>query len=111
MTCDMLAEQIGASRYSIMRYESGETEPPLRDLTKMAALFGIEVDMLYDDYYDFLAYPYSQKIKECRQQRKLTQRELGAMVGVAAGTVKRWESGRHNVTREMWKELKRLKLM
>lgn len=105
MSCNTLAELTGVSRFAIMRYESGETEPTLADLKKIAAVLGIEADKLYDNYYRFLDYPYTTKMKEVRKERKLLQRELGEMLGVAAGTVKRWESGRHTVTRQMWEYL------
>jgi transcriptional regulator with XRE-family HTH domain len=111
MNCDTLAELTGISRYSIMRYESGETEPSLDDLKKMAAIFGIEADKLFDDYYRFLDYPYTQKLKEARAERKLTQRKLGKVMGVATTTVKRWEYGGHVVTREAWGKLKQLKVI
>ena len=51
---ETLAEFVGLSRYTIMRYESGETEPPLEDMKKIATALEIEPDMLYDDYYRFL---------------------------------------------------------
>lgn len=107
----MLAELVGLSRYAIMRYESGESEPALADFKKMVDIFEIEADKLYDDYYRFLNYPYSQKIREIRKGKKMVQREFGELLGVTAGTVKRWESGRHEVTRDMWKKLKTKKLL
>lgn len=111
VTCDMLAELVGVSRYAIMRYETGETEPSLENLRQMATIFDIDADKLYDDYYRFLDYPYSSKIREVRKARKMVQREFGEKLGVTAGTVKRWESGQHGVTRNMWETLKALAII
>lgn len=105
MDCNTLAELIRVSRFAIMRYESGETEPTLEDLKKMAVVFGIEADKLYDDYYRFLDYPYTRKIREIRKEQQMTQREFGGLLGVTVSTVKRWESGRHNVPRDVWEKL------
>jgi len=107
----MLAEFIGVSRYAIMRYERGETEPALEDLRKMADVFEIEADKLYDDYYRFLDYPYFRKIREIRRGKGVTQGEFGKLLDVTAGSVKRWESGEHRVTRDMWEKLKAEKLL
>jgi transcriptional regulator with XRE-family HTH domain len=110
MNCDTLAELTGISRYSIMRYESGETEPSLDDLKKMAAVLGIEADKLFDDYYRFLDYPYTQKLKEARAEKKITQRKLAEIMGVTAMTAKRWEYGGHVVVRGTWEMMKRFRL-
>jgi len=106
MTGNTLAELVGLSRYAIMDYENGVTEPSLEDLNKMAVALNIEADKLYDDYYRFLDYPFSVKIKEIRKEHNLLQRELGAMLGLNRRTIERWESGRNKVTREMWEKFK-----
>jgi len=111
MKGDTLAEEIGMSRYAIMAYENSRTEPSLSDLDEMAAVFEIEVDKLYDDYYKFLAYPYSEKIKEIRKDKNLYQRELAEILSVATNTVKRWEWQENTVSRETWDKLKDLELL
>jgi transcriptional regulator with XRE-family HTH domain len=111
MNSDKLAELIGLSRYAIMHYENNQTEPKLEDLKKMASVLDIEVDMLYDDYYRFLDYPYYVKMKEFRIERGLLQREFGAILGVGRRTVERWEHGRNEVTRERWEQFKHLRFL
>ena len=106
-----LAELIGLSRYSILHYENNQTEPLLSDLKKMAAVLDIEADKLFDDYYHFLDYPYSTRIKQLRKEHGLLQRELGAMLYVGRRAVERWETGKATVTRETWEQLKTLGLL
>ena len=108
MKGDTLAELVGLSRYSIMGYENGQTEPLLDDLKNIATVLEIEADKLFDDYYRFLDYPYSKKIKQIRTEHGLLQRELGAMLGINRRAVERWEHGKNKVTREMWGKLKTL---
>ena len=79
---ETLAERIGLSRYAIMYYENNQSEPTLGDLKNIAAALGVEADMLYDGYYRFLDYPYSEGIKKIRSEHSLLQRELGEMLGV-----------------------------
>jgi transcriptional regulator with XRE-family HTH domain len=111
MKCDTLASLIGMSRFAVMRYESGETEPLLQDLKNIASALEIEADKLFDDYYRFLDYPYSKKIKSIRKENNLLQRELGNILGISRRAVELWEHGATKVTREMWKNLKLLKLL
>ncbi len=111
MKGNTLADLIGISRYAIIDYGNNQTEPLLDDLKKTANTLDIEVDKLYDDYYRFLARPYSEKIKQIRMDNNLLQRELGEMFGVGRLAVERWEHGRNKVTRTVWEKLKSLNLL
>jgi len=111
MNGDTLADLAGMSRYAIMYYENSQTEPLLEDLKAIANALNIEADMLYDDYYRFLDYPYTAKIKQVREEHGLLQRELGVMLGVTRRAVERWEHGRNRVTRNVWDKLKTLNLL
>ena len=104
----MLAAMVGLSRYAIMYYENNQTEPLLEDLKKIAAALGIEADMLYDDYYRFLDYPYGEKIKEIRNNHGLFQHQLAKMLGADRRTIERWEHGRGVIKRATWEKLKSL---
>jgi len=106
-----LAELVGTSRYAIMYYENEKTEPPLDDLKKIAAVLDIEADKLFDDYYRFLDYPYSARIRQLRKEMKLSQGDFGAMLGVGKVAVQRWEQGKTVITRQSWEKLQHLKLL
>ena len=106
-----LAEFVGLSRYAIMYYENNQSEPLLEDLKKIAAALEIEADMLYDDYYRFLDYPYGEKIREIRKEHGLFQRQLAKMLGSDRRTIERWEHGRGEVKRKIWENLKSLGLL
>ena len=107
----MLAEKAGLSRYTIFDYENGVSEPSLEVLSKIAEALDIEADKLYDDYYNFLNYPYCVKVRKIRTEHSLFQRELAELLGMGRRAVERWESGKTTVTREMWKKFKSLGLL
>ena len=94
-----------------MRYENNQVEPTLNDLKLIANALDIEADKLYDDYYRFLDYPYTTRIKQLRTDKKLLQRELGAMLGVTRRAVERWEHGRNVIGRDSWEQLIALNLL
>jgi transcriptional regulator with XRE-family HTH domain len=51
MSCNTLSDKCDLSRHEIMRYESGEIEPGLGNLMKIASILKIQPDKLFDDYY------------------------------------------------------------
>lgn len=46
MTQDELAEEIGVSKRTLVRYESGSSEPTISVLIKIALLFDVSVDYI-----------------------------------------------------------------
>jgi transcriptional regulator with XRE-family HTH domain len=106
-----LAELAGISRYAVMDYESGVSEPPLELLNKFAAVCSVEADKLYDGYYAFLAYPYPAKIKEVRKANSLFQHDLGVLMGVGKSAVAEWEQGRTVTKRKTWERMVELGLL
>lgn len=46
LTQDELAEQIGISKRTLLRYESGVSEPTLSVLIKLSLLFNVSVDYI-----------------------------------------------------------------
>ena len=111
LSCKTLAKRIGMSRYAIMYYENNQSEPLLEDLKKIAIALNVESDRLYDEYYRFLDYPYTDRIKQIRAENNLLQRELGAMLGLTRRAIERWEHGKNTVSRETWEQLILLKLL
>lgn len=108
---DALAKLIGLSRYAIIYYENNQSSPSLEDLKKIANALNIEEDKLFDDYYRFLNYPYTELINKIRNKNNLLQRELGKILGVSQRTIGRWEQGENTLSREMWEKLKNLNFL
>ena len=106
-----LAEKVGISRHAVMDYERGTSEPSLELLNKIAQEYVVEADKLYDGYYAFLAYPYSDKLKEIRKANNLLQRELAAILDVGTNAVKDWEQNNTVIRRKTWERLVELGLL
>lgn len=51
---------------------------------------------------------FSQKVKEYRQRKFLTQEELAQLLGVTLVSVCRWETGRYEPTMKIKKKLYQL---
>ena len=87
-----VADKIGVSKCTYMRYETGEIETyPLDMLSKISDLFKIEITDLLDDYHLFLYQGQAQQIKKLRKTLNLTQLEFAKCIDVPLGTLKKWE--------------------
>jgi transcriptional regulator with XRE-family HTH domain len=66
LTQEELANKIGVSRYTILRYESGKIEPNLDKVIALAKLFDISIDYLlgYSDNKKSIDSKYTVVIKE-----------------------------------------------
>jgi transcriptional regulator with XRE-family HTH domain len=106
-----LAEQAEISRHAVMDYESGTSEPPLELLNKIADVCKVSADRLYDEYYAFLAYPYSIKLKEIRKANMLYQYDLSKLLSIGTSAVADWEQGRTVIKRKTWERLVELGLL
>lgn len=93
----------GLNRYSMIHYENDEVDIEIDDLKKIASALNIKADELFDDYYRFLDYPYSVRIREIRLALNLNQHDFGKMFGVGKRAVGCWERGVTRVQRKTWK--------
>jgi len=111
LTCEQMGEAVGISGITIHNYETGTFHPSLELLKKLALEFGIEPDKLYDDYYRFLDFPYSEKIKQIRNSLSLGQREFAKLLGTGQSVIGSWERKESVPLRKSWERLCKKKLL
>ncbi len=82
-----VAEQIGVSPWTVLNWESGETEPAVRFGPQVVKFLG----------YDPLPEPtdFGQEVWKLRWRRGLTQRDLAAQLHTDDSVVRDWERGEH----------------
>ena len=88
---------------TISRYETGEREPRISDLQKIATVLNTSVAYLVgetDDQHHTTTDEsrqgdamFATKLRSLRKKAKLTQEELSQKVNVSIDTVRRWEGG------------------
>lgn len=94
MTQGELADAAGLFRGSVIRYENEQAPCTLDACNRIAAALNIDKYLLYDDYLNFIADNYGDKINNIRQKLGLTQHQFAPLVGVWPKTVQRWEKGK-----------------
>ncbi|WDV44102.1 helix-turn-helix transcriptional regulator [Clostridiaceae bacterium M8S5] len=101
-TQEELSNLTGIDRTTIIKYEHNQLLHSLELCNKIATALCINPFLLYDDYLAFIASDFSNKIKEYRESKNLTQKELGLMLGVHWKTVGAWEGGNAVVSRRVF---------
>lgn len=91
-----LAEKVDIHPMTISRYETGEREPRISDLQKIATVLNTSVAYLVGETNDESLQGdamFATKLRSLRKKSKLTQEELSQKVNVSIDTVRRWEGG------------------
>ena len=64
---EQLAEQLGISRQSVSKWESGASIPDLDKIIKMSALFGVSTDYLLKDELETISYSETENAPEAQR--------------------------------------------
>ena len=72
---------------------------------KIAELFHVELPELLDAYNRFLYDGQAGQLKAFRKQRELSSVELAGLLGVVPSTVRKWERGEIQMTKQNYERL------
>ena len=98
-----VADHIGVDRHTYIHYEEyGHDYYPLENMEKLAALFGVPVTELLDDFNMFLYNDQGKQIREKRLALNMTQREYADMLGVHIENLKKWEQNSVRMFKSTW---------
>ncbi len=104
-----LSIKLGYSRDALHHIENREMK--LIDINLITAIIE-ELDIkdkliINDDYIEFLLNKPCDQIKKLREQKNMSLKEFGDLVGVSDTSVRRWELGNNHISREKYKKLKK----
>ena len=111
LTQEQIADEIGVNRGSYTNWENGKREPSFENLSMLACIFDVSIDFLLSEYLEvskerYLKFKkekkkvFSERLKELRLKKGLTQTELGEKVGVKQSTFTNWENGKREPSYE-----------
>ena len=103
-----IALAIGITKNTYVKYEHGVSLCPKEKLIALAELFQTEVANLLDDYNRFLFDGAGEQIRLLRSKLNVSQKDFGALLGVHASTVYKWEHETRLVTPETYQQLHQL---
>lgn len=93
------AARIGTSEQTITNWELNHTSPAVRFLPRIIEFLG------YAPYWP--APTFAEKLNRARQYLGLSRQEMASLSGIDESNLARWETGRHQPTRQ---SLERLQL-
>lgn len=100
-----VADLVHVERVRYTNWETGKREPNFENLSMLACIFDVSIDYLLSEYLvvskeRYLKFKkqkkkvFSERLKELRLKKGLTQTELGKKVGVKQSTFTNWEKGK-----------------
>lgn len=98
--CEMqkdVADLLGISKPSMGRYESGECEPDIAKLIKLADHFEITIDELIRKDLRPPLPRYAQNINILRNQYQCSQDDLAKLLNVNQSTISLYETGKRKM--------------
>ena len=103
-----LCERLGCERGAIRHIESGEMKLVDVDfLKRVLRELGIEDKIVInDDYIDFLLHDPSKAISDYKEHNNLSTLDLSKMIGVDKSVIRKWETGKSQITRTSYNKLK-----
>ena len=101
-----VAKAVGIDRTTYKRYEeAGHEYYPGDVMKKIAALFGVPVEELLDDYNLFLYRDQGRQVQEKRLELGMTQREYADKLGVPYASLGRWERNKMRIAKGTWERI------
>jgi transcriptional regulator with XRE-family HTH domain len=105
LTTRQVAEAIGVVPGTITIYESNKNPIPHNMAIKLAGLLEINPEMLFDDFANFIADPYTAALRDNRIGLKLNQREFADYIGIELNYYYKLEEGKRRPSRRIYQKL------
>ena len=100
-----VAARIGVSCAVYVDMETGAVDHcPAAVADRLSALYGVPVERLLDGYNLFLYRGQTAQIREYRKRTGLSRKAFARLLGVSDSSIRAWESGRVQVSRQSWEK-------
>lgn len=105
LTTRQLAERIGIVPATVLMYEQEKFPIPYQTAIAMAEILGIDKCFLFDDFAQFVDYPYSDRLREVRKAHRLNQADFAEKAEISYGIYAKWETAARQPSRKMYEQL------
>lgn len=107
LTTRQLAEGVGIVPATVLMYERGHFPIPYQTAIAIAMAEVLEIDrnLLFDEFAQFMDYPYSDRLREVRKAHRLNQATFAEKAGISLSIYSKWEGGSRQPSRKMYRQL------
>ena len=105
LTTRQLAESIGIVPATLLMYEREQFPIPYSTAVAFADILEIDKNLLFDDFAQFMDYPYSDRLREVRKGYKLNQTDFAGKANVCYSIYAKWETAARQPSRKMYEQL------
>ena len=109
-TIEELAKMVKVSRYTVMAIENKKNYYCIKTLRKIFRVLDIEEEVIskMDAYLRFLYMGGQATVKDIRKRLGMTQSKFAKELGVSRSSIRDWESGNKDLSRQSWEKLMRI---
>lgn len=105
LTTRQLAESVGIVPATLLMYEREKFPIPYQTAVAFADILEINRNLLFDEFAQFMNYPYSDRLREVRKAYGLNQADFAEKAGISLSIYSKWESGSRQPSRKMYQQL------
>lgn len=102
LTTRQLAEQIDVAPATILMYEQSRHPIPYDVANALSKALEVDPGILYDDFADFIAAPYSEALKSIRLALGMSQKAFAGHIGVIPSYYYKLEAGHRRPSRKVY---------
>ena len=89
----------------MLMYERERFSIPYQTAVSMAKVLEINRNLLFDEFAQFLDYPYSDRLREVRKAHRLNQATFAEKADISLSIYSKWEGGSRQPSRKMYEQL------
>ena len=105
LTTRQLAESVGIVPATLLMYERGKFPIPYPTAVAFADILEIDRNLLFDDFAQFMNYPYNDKLREVRKAYGLNQTNFAEKADICYSIYFKWETAARQPSRKMYEQL------
>ena len=105
LTTRQLAESVGIVPATLLMYEREKFPIPYQTAVAFADILEIDRNLLFDDFAQFMDYPYSEKLREVRKAYGLNQTDFATKANICYSIYAKWETAARQPSRKMYEQL------
>lgn len=105
LTTRQLAESVGVVPATVLMYERGKFPIPYQTAVAMAKVLEIDRNLLFDEFAQFIDYPYSDRLREVRKAYGLNQANFAKKANICYSIYAKWETAVRQPSLKMYEQL------